>query len=202
MLVLRMILLSSLCRALLQTQVPRPPMSSTRKNPSMMDRKSVGAPLPTRLRRYTNVGISSSTDKPPSKRNPLLGQVANPDFESSGTFFPTVLRQFVGTSIKGNLVSDHVMICRFCFNNFMEFFQGTVVISRYISPLSCCYYRQQKGGNWCRVLNVLEVIEGKFILWHVLSTISKHYWNWRFKLCRGSRVDNIEKKSCLSDSWW
>lgn len=70
-------------KALLQTQLPRPPISSARKNPSMMDRKSVAAPLQTRLRRYTNVGVSS--DKLSSKRNGSLGQVANPDFESSGS---------------------------------------------------------------------------------------------------------------------
>ncbi|KAG0613123.1 hypothetical protein M758_6G078800 [Ceratodon purpureus] len=71
-------------RALLQTQVPRPPISSTRKNSPMMDRKSVGAPLQTRLRRYTNVGISSTSEKLSTKRNASLGPVANPDFESNG----------------------------------------------------------------------------------------------------------------------
>ncbi|KAG0585317.1 hypothetical protein KC19_2G003100 [Ceratodon purpureus] len=71
-------------RALLQTQVPRPPISSGRKNSQVMDRKSVGGPLQTRLRRYTNAGIASSTDKLSSKRNTSLGSVTNPDFESSG----------------------------------------------------------------------------------------------------------------------
>ncbi len=79
------------CRALLQTQVPRPPISTTRRNSPMMDRKSVGAPLHTRLRRFTNVGISAS-EKHSSKRNASLGPVANPDFESNGIpFLPVML---------------------------------------------------------------------------------------------------------------
>ncbi|XP_024394330.1 kinesin-like protein KIN-14C isoform X2 [Physcomitrium patens] len=71
-------------RALLQTQVPRPPISAIRKSSSVMNRKSVGAPLHSRPRRYSNIGISSSTEKLLSKRNASLGAVASPDFECSG----------------------------------------------------------------------------------------------------------------------
>ncbi|XP_024400704.1 kinesin-like protein KIN-14C isoform X1 [Physcomitrium patens] len=71
-------------RALTQTQVPRPPISSTRKTSSTMERKPVGAPLHIRPRRHTNVGISSSTEKLVSKRNASIGAVSNSDFELNG----------------------------------------------------------------------------------------------------------------------
>lgn len=80
-----------LCRALLQTQVPRPPISAIRKSSSVMNRKSVGAPLHSRPRRYSNIGISSSTEKLLSKRNASLGAVASPDFECSGMLFLPVV---------------------------------------------------------------------------------------------------------------
>lgn len=71
-------------RALLQTQVPRPPVKTTRKiSPVRADRKSLGGQAQTRPRRYTNVGIAASTDKPP-KRTISLGGNSNPDSELSG----------------------------------------------------------------------------------------------------------------------
>ena len=137
--ILHMIIFWSLCRTLIQTQVPRPPISNSRKNSPMMDRKSVGAPLQTRLRRYTNAGMSSSTDKLLSKRNSSLGAVANPDFESSGMFLPGMLSHLVCILMEGNIVSDHFICC------FYGFLQGTLFSSRYISPFFVLLLQATEG---------------------------------------------------------
>jgi hypothetical protein len=80
-------------RALLQTQVPRPPVKGARKLSPAVDRKSVAGNPQTRLRRYTNVGVNASTNKLASKRNVSLGGNLNFDPDSSGVF-PLVTPNF------------------------------------------------------------------------------------------------------------
>jgi hypothetical protein len=69
-------------KALLQTQVPRPPIRSSSKiSPLRSDRRSLGGQQQPRPRRYTNVAIAVSTDKPIAKRNVSLGGNSAPEGE-------------------------------------------------------------------------------------------------------------------------
>lgn len=61
-------------------------MKGARKLSPAVDRKLVAGNPQTRLRRYTNVGVNTSTDKLASKRNVSLGGNLNFDPDSSGVF--------------------------------------------------------------------------------------------------------------------